>query len=454
MRAESSPIGSLEDQDSSSDEERWGPTKPPVSLKPHRRQGPRPWEPPGTGGLPLAPLPSSCWASACGLPAPCLASLPHRKYQFPLCQTGRLFSPSFSAHNLNRSKVSCRCCSGGRPGAAPAAARYWGWVGRALSPGTARRRGRDAGLGVSSFLAPGMASSPLAAPSGAGRTGLAGLDAASMFFPRSGLGLTMSRTSRTSPELLSKGFRAQIGEGSSSPARPGGSAWPPSRGDGGAGCPGRQSRHGWCRAGCGGAAPGPGGELWVKRREMLSQTRGGGEASPTVPRRAGGLRSGMEEQGVRKRFWGGQFAGAAMVWCVGLEVLLRVEVLRERRRRRRVLLAGQGWGPGTLLLAGCLLKQRGFALPLSSCPGGCAGAGTAVSLASGGQVPLRLPTLCGCRAWSHARCLGAPCPPLPPPLPGRCQGRCARSSSTDPSRLPPAWHRPCPLPRCQPPGLP
>lgn len=39
------------------------------------------------------------------------------------------------------------------------------------------------------------------------------------------------------------------------------------------------------------------------------------------------------------------------------------------------------------------------------------------------------------RAWSCARCLGVPCPPLPPPLPGRCQGRRARSSSPDPSHL-------------------
>lgn len=136
-----------------------------------------------------------------------------------------------------------------------------------------------------------------------------------VFFPCSGLGLAMSCTSCTSLESLSEGFGTQIGEGSSSPARPSQlrwrrplcreSAWPASKGDSRAGALGRQSRHGQCHAGCKGAAPHPGGELLVKCWEMLSQICGGGEASPKVPRRARlppqqgarGLLSSVEEQG-------------------------------------------------------------------------------------------------------------------------------------------------------------
>lgn len=62
----------------------------------------------------------------------------------------------------------------------------------------------------------------------------------------------------------------------------------------------------------------------MKRREMPSQIHGGGEASPKVPKRARlppqrgarGLLSSTE--GVWKRFWRRQFAGAALVWCAGL----------------------------------------------------------------------------------------------------------------------------------------
>ncbi|XP_075019871.1 palmitoyltransferase ZDHHC5 isoform X2 [Calonectris borealis] len=63
------------------------------------------------------------------------------------------------------------------------------------------------------------------------------------------------------------------------------SAWLASRGDGRAGCLGRQSRQGWCCAGCEGAAPRPGGEL---SGEMP------GDAVPDT-RRRGGIAQGAQE---------------------------------------------------------------------------------------------------------------------------------------------------------------
>ena len=67
---------------------------------------------------------------------PCQPALP----QIPVSplRDWETFSPSFSANHLNHLNASFRFCSGGWPGAAPAAARCWGRVGRALSPGTAR----------------------------------------------------------------------------------------------------------------------------------------------------------------------------------------------------------------------------------------------------------------------------------------------------------------------------
>ena len=111
----------------------------------------------------------------------------------------------------------------------------------------------------------------------------------------------------------------------------------------------------------------------------------------------------MEEQGsVWKRFWRRQFAGAALVWCAGPGPGGAAEAGGAGPRFGRggggaCWSAERGSAPGALLLARCLVKSRGFALPLSSCPHRCAWTGAALSLASGGQVPLLLPPLSGCR---------------------------------------------------------
>lgn len=133
-------------------------------------------------------------------------------------------------------------------------------------------------------------------------------------------------------------------------------------------------------------------------------------ASPKVPRRvrlppqrgAWGLLSSVEEWGRGVEEVLEKLAGAALVWCAGPGSggAAEGEGARPHFRRgggRVCWLAEQGLAPGVLLLARCLVKSRGFALLLSSCPNRCAWMGTALLLASGGQVPLPLPTLSGCR---------------------------------------------------------
>lgn len=173
-RAESSP----------GDEERWGLMKPPVSLKPRRQQGPRPWKLRGVGGLPLTQLSFGSWASTWGLPASC------RLPALPACPAVNTSFPSARLRDF-LAFVFCKplkplehflpvlfwWVAGGQPQQQLGAGGGWDEPSPGEQP--TRRRGRG-GWARCELLAPGVASSPVAAPSDAGR---AGLDAASVFFP-------------------------------------------------------------------------------------------------------------------------------------------------------------------------------------------------------------------------------------------------------------------------------
>lgn len=194
---------------------RWGLTKPPISLKPHCWQGPWPCKLQGMGSLPLARLSFGLWVSTWGLPA--LPACPAANTCFPSVRLGEFLAFCKPLEPLERFlPVLLGRVARGSPGSSS----VLGVGGTSPLPGHSPcPRGRE-GWAEPELLAPGMASSPAAAPSRAGRTGLAGLDAASVFFPCLGLSLSDVTYICTPPELLSGGFGVQTGEGSSSLARP------------------------------------------------------------------------------------------------------------------------------------------------------------------------------------------------------------------------------------------